>query len=128
MGPIKEVRREVKLGDSRIDFLVNKTFLEVKMPLIWLSGSKDNGISSQANSFERLIRHFKELSNSSRAIVLLCFLYNAPRFTPPKTEKSNYKIKEAVNRATRNGVETWQANCEITKKGVTLRKYFKLDI
>ena len=47
-----------------------------------------------------------------------------------KKEKStNYEqVKMAVNKSTQMGVETWQANFEITRIGVSLQKYFKLSL
>jgi sugar fermentation stimulation protein A len=61
-GPIK---REVKLGSSRIDFLVGDTFLEVKTPLILLpSWNAEKVKHSRFRSFDRLIRHMGELSGA----------------------------------------------------------------
>jgi len=131
-----ELKREVKLHDSRIDFLVGKIYLEVKMPLITLPDS-ENFLSekehSKFNSFDRLIKHFADLSKNklnsdSRAIVMLCYMYAAEPFKPPAINKSNVKIQNAAKSASKSGVEHWQANFRIDKKGVSLLGYSKLSL
>lgn len=122
-----DVKREVKLKDSRIDFKVNNTFIEIKMPLISLFNEQVDQKKSKFNSFERLIKHFKDLSSNNRAVLILCFIYKAPPFEAPKTDNSNRKIKTAVSRALRRGVEIWQANLSLDPSGVKLEQYFKLN-
>jgi sugar fermentation stimulation protein A len=130
----KNVEREKTFGNSRIDFIVDKTLIEVKTPLISLP-SKNNIKKSKHgkfNSFERLIKHFNELATNlndkSRAIVILCYLYNAKPFKPPAPDKDNIKIQKAIEAATKKGVENWQVNLKIDKYGVSLIQYFKLKI
>ncbi|VVC03822.1 Sugar fermentation stimulation protein A [Candidatus Bilamarchaeum dharawalense] len=127
MIPTGTIQREVKLGDSRIDFLVGDFYIEVKTPLIMLPGQKH---FSKFNSFDRLIKHYRDLAKSAgknKAIVLLCYLYDAKPFSPPKTDGTNFRIKNAVRKATGKGVENWQVNLKIDKKGVKLLRYFRLD-
>ena len=126
----KEVAREVKLNNSRIDFRVNKNcFIEVKTPLMHLPfGNKKN--DSKFTSFERLVRHFNETSfqirKGRRAIVLLCYLYKAEKFSPPR--KANHKITNPVKEATSRGLENWQINLKMDAEGFSLIDYFKLDL
>jgi sugar fermentation stimulation protein A len=126
---VKELKREVILNTSKIDFLVNQNcYLEVKTPLINIPfGNKQS--NSKFNSFERLGRHFEEISlqikKGQRAIVLLCNLYNADKFKVP--EKQNENIIKIVKQATFRGLEHWQINLQVDKKGVSLIDYFKLD-
>jgi sugar fermentation stimulation protein A len=126
-----EVKREVKLGASRIDFSVGGTYLEVKTPLITLpSGPRVRRVPmSRFNSFDRLIKHMRELSNSlgdgKRTIIAMCYLYDAKRFRPPGRDQYNSKILDAANRAEKSGVETWQVNLTIDKNGVNLTRYFR---
>jgi len=128
------IQREKKLGNSRIDFLVDKDYLEVKMPLITLP-SKNKGKKanhSKFDSFDRLIKHFQDLTKSlkegNKAIVLLTYMYPAKPFERPKKDKTNSKILKAANEAQFRGVENWQANFKIDMAGVTLIKYFKLNL
>jgi len=128
-GPIA---REVRLGKSRIDFRVGTTLLEVKTPLILNQASSTETISrSRFDSFDRLIRHMGELRRAlrsgSRAVIVLCFLYNAKRFIPPPRTKYNARILKAAGNASRAGVERWQINLAIGKQGVKVLRYFRSD-
>jgi len=126
MIKVQELKREVKLNTSRIDFFINNNcFLEVKTLLINLPFGNKKGVS-KFNSLERLGRHFQEISlqikNGQRAIVLLCYLYNAKPFEVPK--EANSEILNLVKKATQRGLEHWQINLKIDKKGVSLIDYF----
>jgi len=126
--------REQGLGKSRIDFLIDSTYLEVKMPLINLPVPEAMGGAghSKFDSFDRLIKHFTDLSNNlaggSRAIVLLCYLYDAKPFSPPKPDKHNQKILRAARAAAKKGVENWQVNLSMNPRSLSLLRYFKLDL
>ena len=128
------VQREKNLGKSRIDFLIDKTYLEIKMPLIALPVKKELTYkeTTKFNSFDRLIKHFNDLSknlkNKTRAIIALCYMYNAKPFKAPPTDKGNIKIKKAAEKAIKSGVEQWQINLKIDKSGVIPISYFKLKL
>ena len=124
------VQREVRLGRSRIDFLVGTTYIEVKTPLIMLPAAGVPRVKrSRFDSFERLIRHMRELKGSLRrgwrAKIVLCFLYDAEPFAPPPPDGSNSKILAAARAAEDAGVERWQVNLSIDPSGVSLIRYFK---
>lgn len=126
-----EVKREVRLGRSRIDFQVGGTYVEVKTPLITLPGSPTVARikRSRFDSFDRLIRHMDELRTSlakgARAVILLCYLYDARPFRPPRENGSNARILTAARAAEEAGVERWQLNLSIDKEGVSMVRYFK---
>ena len=75
VGPIRELRREKKLGSARIDFNVdNEEFIEVKTPLNRISldtlvAAKGSGYGSSGNptSTDRLIKHVRELTKALNA-------------------------------------------------------------
>ncbi|HMD79106.1 MAG TPA: DNA/RNA nuclease SfsA [Nitrososphaerales archaeon] len=125
------VTREVKLGRSRIDFLVGDTYVEVKTPLITLPAGE--GVArvrrSRFDSFDRLVKHMGELrrslSGGRHAIIVLCYLYDAKPFKPPPRDSTNSKILNAAALAERAGVERWQVNLKIDKEGVSLIRYFR---
>lgn len=129
-----KVKRERKLGNSRIDFKVGDVFIEVKMPLIHLPSDKSipETRHSKFNSFDRMIKHFTDLSGSinknSRAILLLCYMYDAEPFRSPPLTKDNIKIYEAAKKSEIKGVENWQVNLKIDKEEVELIKYFRLNL
>ena len=130
----EQIQREKKLGNSRIDFLVDEDYLEVKMPLITLpeGDGEKKAPHSKFDSFDRLIKHFQDLTKSlkegTKAIVLLTYMYPAKPFERPKKDKTNSKILKVANEAQSKGVENWQANFKIDRIGVTLIKYFKLNL
>ena len=126
-----EVQREVRLGQSRIDFLVGNTYVEVKTPLITLPAGRGapRVRRSKFDSFDRLIRHMEELrgslSQGKKAKIVLCYLYDAKPFRPPPPDGSNSKILQAAREAEEAGVERWQVNLRVTKEGVSLVRYFR---
>lgn len=136
LGEVKEVRREVRLGRSRIDFLINgRDYLEVKTPLMLIptEGHKNHRENKTPfASFDRMIRHFEDTSRSikggSRAIFLLCNLYNAKPFRVPKPEANELRIAKAARKAAQRGLENWQINLKIEKEGVSLTDCFKLSL
>jgi len=125
------VRREVRLGKSRIDFLVGNAYVEVKTPLITLPANRALARvrGSRFNSFDRLIRHMGELKDSlttgKRAKIVLCYLYDAEPFVPPPPDRTNSRILSAAQVAEKAGVERWQVNLRIAELGVSLIKYFR---
>jgi sugar fermentation stimulation protein A len=125
-----EVRREVRLGRSRIDFLVGNTLVEVKTPLITLpaSPSARRARHGRFDSFDRLIRHMGELAAAlemgKEAVILMCYLYDAKPFIPPVRDGTNSRILDAAEEAERKGVLRWQVNLGIDRTGVRLIRYF----
>jgi sugar fermentation stimulation protein A len=126
---VKKVQSEVTVGDSRFDFLVNeKDFLEVKTPLITLPGQEYDGKKLHD---VRLRKHFSGMAKHvgrGRAIVALCFMYDAKPFAPPAPTKQTMGIHRAARRATEKGVENWQINLKIDKNGISLIRYFSLKL
>lgn len=88
---------------------------------------KDEG---KFTSFERLIRHFAEISsqieNDKKAVVIMCYLYDAEIFKIP--ENPNLEIVNSVKKSCEKGLEIWQVNLQINEFGVSLNKYFKLNL
>ncbi len=129
------VTREKKLGNSRIDFKIKNNFIEVKTFLerIAVKNKKPQYYESKGGMLlERLIKHFTDLGKyakerKGKAIVLLCYVYSAEKFIPPSSSKTT-KIGKTVRRAIGNGVENWQVNLKINKKGVYFLDYFKLKL
>lgn len=121
--------RERKIEDSRIDFSNGRVLVEVKMPLISLLGR--NVDYSKFNSFDRFIKHFGVLQRNAdagyRSIVLLCYMYDAVPFIPPKLDNTNQVIHQAARDAADSGVETWQVNLKIDEEGIEIIKSFKLN-
>lgn len=132
----EKLEREKKFGNSRIDFVTDNSLIEVKTLLITLpTDTKVTAKSaSKFDSFDRLIKHFSSLADAikegrkRRAMLLLCYLYDAPPFVPPKTDATNNKIKKVAEMATNAGVEHWQVNLRLDNEGVQLIRYFPLSL
>ncbi len=128
------LKREVRLGGSRIDFLVGNTYVEVKTPLIALPASRsvERVRHGRFDSFDRLIRHMTELRESRslgrRAVLAMCYLYDAKPFRPPAPDRTNSKVLGAARLAEESGVETWQVNMKVDRKGVSVIRYFRNEI
>lgn len=130
------VHREQVLGNSKLDFLVGNTFIEVKTPLLSLQLDIPAHVKTKKmtlfSSTDRMTRHMTELGNSlaknQRAILLLCFIYNNPGFKVIEKSKKYYEVKRIVDENVAKGVEIWQANFQIVPEKVTLEKNFKVFI
>ncbi len=128
------LRREVRLGGSPIDFLVGNAYVEVKTPLTTLPAPKsvERVRHSRFDSFDRMIRHMTELRNSlflgRRAVLVMCYLYDAKPFRPPAPDRINSRILDAARLAEESGVETWQVNMKVDRKGVRVIRYFRNEI
>ncbi len=135
-GEVCEVEREVRLGLSRIDFRINgRDYIEIKTPLNMLDCSGHPQCQKTAApflDFERLIKHFHDIASSvgtgSRAIMLMCFLYDAPIFAPPVPDRHTIRIQDAAREAAEHGVEFWQVNLQVDKEGVEFIKCFELAL
>ncbi|MDR2435828.1 MAG: DNA/RNA nuclease SfsA [Puniceicoccales bacterium] len=124
------VRREVKIGDSRLDLVVEngekRTFLELKTPtrdLLLFPGDHFTRPPS-ATYFDRGLRHFKALAELAqlghRTIVALCFMYDAPPLTTPARDRWNAKIIDTISEANARGVENWQINLKISPTSIKI--------
>jgi sugar fermentation stimulation protein A len=125
------VLREQTLGSSRLDFRVGRCYIEVKMPLFYLF-SKTESLNYQApTSLERFIKHVGGLGNSlesnDRAILLTCFMFDAPRFVPPAPNERNLEVVKTMKQAMARGVETWQLNLAIDQSGVDFIRCFDIS-
>lgn len=136
IGDVDEVVREVRLGSSRIDFLVNgRDYIEVKTLLFDLPCEGHPSCRARHHPlthFDRMIRHFGDISGSvakgSRAVLLLCYLYDAKSFEVPAPTKRSGRIVRAARKATSKGMEHWQLNLGMDDEGVEFIKCFELGL
>ena len=130
------VYREQVLGNSKLDFLVGDTFIEVKMPLQCLQIEIPSHIKTKKvtpfSGTDRMTRHVTELGNSlstnQRAIMLVCFIYDNPGFQVIERSTKYEEVKRIVDENIAKGVEIWQANFKIRPSVVRLEKYFRIEI
>lgn len=127
-GKNQEIKREVKLGASKLDFLVGNTYIEVKTPLTTLNVEYGKHIKTKAlspfSSTERFTKHIKELANSldknERAILLTVQQYETSK-KKERQKSTNYEeVKSTVEYAINKGIEIWHMEMEFLKDGVSL--------
>ena len=139
INKINSIKREINLGNSKIDFLINKNcYLEVKSFLQILNIKIPSYIKlkkcKKIYAGERFMKHMLELSKSlkkdERGIMLLVYQYDSEKFHI-KIDKSlikDYdKFIDALNKFNNSGIELWQANLLIDKNGISVKDYYKLD-
>lgn len=123
------VAREKKLGNSRIDFKVDDTYIEVKTMVAEYYGKASKQLRSlmrpQEPSVERLQKHIRELTrevdaHKTKAIMLTVFQYDAPKFEPPVDNPKYKDFVEDLKIAKASGVKQVQMNLRITNKYVEL--------
>lgn len=136
VGTGNTVKREQTLGDSKLDFLVGDTYLEVKTPLQQLQVPIPDHVKMKKHtpfsSTDRFVKHITGLADSlkdhERAILLTCFIYDNPCFEVIERSTNYDDVRAAVSRSTERGVEMWQANYRLTPEGVSLDRYFRLHL
>ncbi len=122
------IRREVILGNSKLDFLVGNTYLEVKTPLTTLHVIYGSHIKVKPqtpfSSTERFTKHIRELTgslkNHERALLLTVHQYE-PTLHKPHFRSTHYEeVSKAMKTAIEKGVETWNVNLRFLATGVSL--------
>ncbi len=132
----EKVLREQMLGFSKLDFLVDNTYLEVKTPLQDIQLPIPEYVKIRKTSpltyTDRLKKHITDLANSlqtnQRAIMLIVFMYDNPGFKVISRSTNSQEVYNTVNSSVSKGVEIWQANFKITPEEVVLSKYFPLTL
>ncbi len=138
VGGGEHALRERKIGRSRIDFEIgDEALVELKTMLMDLPCEAHPQYREHVApfvSFHRLVKHFGELAKAlasekkKRALIVLCYLYDAKPFTVPVLDSKTAEITRAARAAARAGVENWQVNFVINGEGVRLKRFFKLEL
>lgn len=123
------VAREKKLGNSRIDFKVDDTYIEVKTMVAEYYGKASKHLRAlmkpQEPSIERMQKHIRELTNAvnthkSKAIMLTVFQYDAPKFEPPVDNPKYAEFVEDLKIAKASGVRQVRMNLCVTDTHIEL--------
>lgn len=131
------VAREKKLGDSRIDFKVDNTYIEVKTMVAEYYGKASKHLKilmkPQEPSIERMQKHIRELTrevdaHKSKAIMLTVFQYDAPKFEPPVDNPKYAEFVNDLRAAKASGVRQVRMNLRITDKYVELLSIIENEV
>lgn len=123
------VSREKKLGNSRIDFKVDNTYIEVKTMVAEYYGKASKQLRAlmkpQEPSVERMQKHIRELTHEvnthkSKAIVLTVFQYDAPKFEPPVDNPKYAAFVNDLRAAKASGVRQIRMNLCVTDTHIEL--------
>ena len=119
-----EVKREKKLGDSRIDFKTGDCYIEVKTMVADYYCKASPRLASlmreQQPSIDRMQKHVRTLTNeikanNSRAAIITVFQYDAPTFEPPVDDPVYAEFVEDLKIAKAAGLRQYQMNIRITE-------------
>ena len=131
------VAREKKLGNSRIDFKVDDTYIEVKTMVAEYYGKASKQLRAlmkpQEPSVERMQKHIRELTrevqnHKSKAIMLTVFQYDAPKFEPPVNNPKYAEFVNDLRAAKASGVRQVRMNLRITDKYVELLSIMENEV
>ena len=120
----EEVKREKKLGDSRIDFKTGDCYIEVKTMVADYYCKASPRLTAlmreQHPSIERMQKHVRTLTdeikaNNSRAAIINVFQYDAPTFEPPVDDPVYAEFVEDLKIAKAAGLRQYQINIRITE-------------
>lgn len=121
-----KIKREVNLGNSKLDFLVGNTYLEVKTPLTTLHVTYGKHIKTKLptpfSSTERFTKHINELANSLKehewAILLTVHQYEVTLKKAHQKSTHYDEVSSAMRNAIMKGLETWNVDMRFTPFGV----------
>lgn len=141
----ENLQSEKTVGHSRLDFVSDNVYLEIKTPIRIIEKKIPEYIEilpkSSAYGGDRLVKHTTELANYAelmkmRAIMLTCFQYRRDPDSPYHYDGGaedlvEYKdvnpIVNAFERAESAGVESWFVEMSIHPEGVALEKYGRIE-
>lgn len=131
------IKREKKLGNSRIDFKVDDCYIEVKTMVAEYYCEPSEHLKSLMKqphpSVERMQKHVNELVNeirtyNSRASLITVFQYDAPTFKPPVDDPVYTEFVEDLKFAKEAGLKQYQMNIRITEEYAELIKFDEIEI
>lgn len=123
-----DIRREVKLGISKLDFKVGDTYLEVKTPLTTINVKYGDNIKTLPpkpfSSTDRMVKHVNELAASlsehERAIFLQVYQYRVTERKERLRSTHYEEVSQTIHKAAKQGVEFWEIQMDFRPEGVSL--------
>ena len=126
------IKREKRLGNSRIDFRVDDCYIEVKTMVAEYYCEPSEHLKALMKqphpSVERMQKHVNELANElrtheSRAAIITVFQYDAPTFEPPIDDPVYADFVEDLKSAKEAGLKQYQMNIVITEEFAELVRF-----
>ncbi len=131
LGPIKNLKSEVKHGDSRFDFYFEREgkpcFLEVKGVTL-----ENDGVCAFPDApTERGAKHLRGLSQAARegcgAYVLFVIQMENVKYLHPN-DVTDPAFGKALREAARNGVQVLAVDCRVTPDSMEVGSFVKIDL
>lgn len=130
----EDIRSEVKLGASRMDFFLrNKTWVEVKMPLTILEIESDLTPKdfTPKIGIDRMLKQLDDITEAmnagQEAVLLTTFAYTMPKGTVPgATSRKKFGPLPAMAAAMDAGLDRWQLNLRFYSTHVEIDRFAKL--
>lgn len=120
LGKVDSIRAEVKVGDSRLDYLLNDGDKKIWVEVKGVSLSEDKVAKFPDAPSVRACKHLKELiklrENGDRAVVMLLIFRDSDKFRPKfETDMEFAKIfYEAIDK----GVEVYPIQLRLEKESI----------
>lgn len=122
------IRREVKLGNSKLDFKIGDTYLEVKTPLTTINVRYGESIEALPpkpfSSTARMQKHIGELAASlqerERAIFLQVYQYRITERKERLRSTHYEEVSQTIHDALNTGVEFYEIQLDFRPDGVRL--------
>jgi len=137
---INKIEREKNFNNSKFDFKIDDTLLEIKTPLQIINTDIPNNIQIKKkikfSVGNRFLKHMKDLKKyltlKKRAVLLFIYMYDLKQKKLSDEDKKKYiKIDEIIDECknTENmGLETWNVIFKINKKEITVDKIRKIHL
>lgn len=131
------IKREKKLGNSRIDFKVDDCYIEVKTMVAEYYCEPSEHLKPLMKqphpSVERMQKHVNELANeirshNSRAAMITVFQYDAPTFKPPVNDPVYADFVEDLKSAKAAGLKQYQMDIVITEEYAELVRFEEREV
>ncbi len=131
------IKREKRLGNSRIDFRVDDCYIEVKTMVAEYYCEPSEHLKALMKhphpSVERMQKHVNELANelkthNSRAAIITVFQYDAPTFEPPVDDPIYADFVKDLESAKSAGLKQYQMNIKITEEYAELVRFEENDV
>ena len=140
---INKIEREKIFNNSKFDFKIDNTFLEIKTPLQIIKTDIPKYIKLKKeikfSSGKRFLKHVVDLKNylklKKRAILIFLYMYdiNLRNIYFTENDKKQYdknaeKIVDEFKETEKLGLETWVVKLKINKKELNFIEVKKIDI